>query len=207
MLRLTQRQLLAPLGKQNASLSFQRYTSSQGKHNDPLYTPLLGKQVMEEPELNRGSAFTRGEREKFQLKHLLPYEYHPLELQVERATRQLFSRSDPVLQYSFLRSMRSQNQVLFYALLQSNLKKLLPIVYTPTVGEAIKRFSHLFRRAEGLFLSYPHFEEGGKEYLRDALQDYHRISKEDIDLIVVTDSQAILGIGDQGGKFSFLQSF
>jgi malate dehydrogenase (oxaloacetate-decarboxylating) len=153
---------------------------------------------MEEPILNKGSAFTKEERQKFQLTHLLPYEYHDLPLQVERATRQLFSRDDPVLQYSFLRSLRAQNQVLFYALLQSNLKKTLPIIYTPTVGEAIKQFSKLFRRAEGLFISYPYFKEEGQAYLRDALNDYSRIAKDEIDLIVVTDAEGLLGIGDWG---------
>lgn len=153
---------------------------------------------MEEPILNKGSAFTEQEREVFQLKHILLYEYHDLNRQLHRATDQLFSRSDPLLQYSFLRSMRAQNQVLFYALLGSNLKKLLPIIYTPTVGEAIKQYSHIFRRADGLFLSYPHFKEGGAEYLTDALTDYKRVEKKDIDLLVVTDGEGILGIGDWG---------
>lgn len=164
----------------------------------PLFTPLKGKQLMEEPILNKGSAFTWEERETFHLKHFLPYEYHDLSIQVKRATDQLFSRNDPVLQYSFLRSMRDQNQVLFYALLQASLKQTLPIIYTPTVGDAIKRFSHLFRRADGLFLSYPHFKEGGSAYLRDALTNYGAFSRKDIDLIVVTDGEGILGIGDWG---------
>lgn len=94
--------------------------------------------------------------------------------------------------------MRDQNQVLFYALLQEHLKKALPIIYTPTVGEAIKQYSHIFRRPDGLFLSYPHFEKGGKEYLRDALTDFGSVGKGDIDLLVITDGEGILGIGDWG---------
>ncbi|UZJ56898.1 hypothetical protein CBS101457_006218 [Exobasidium rhododendri] len=164
----------------------------------PLFTPLKGKQLMEEPILNKGSAFTWEERETFNLKHHLPYEYHDLSIQVKRATAQLFSRSEPILQYTFLRSMQDQNQVLFYALLEASLKKTLPIIYTPTVGEAIKGFSRLFRRADGIFLSYPHFKEGGTAYLRDAMTNHGAFSRKDIDLIVVTDGEAILGIGDWG---------
>lgn len=164
----------------------------------PLFTSLTGKPLLEEPILNKGSAFTHDERKTFHLQHLLPYEYHDLSVQVERATDQLISRSDAVLQYSFLRSLREQNQVLFYALLQSRLKEMLPIIYTPTVGEAIKRYSHLFRRPDGLFLSYPHFEQGGAAYLRNALTDFGAVSSSDVDLIVVTDGEGILGIGDWG---------
>lgn len=212
MLCATKRQPISTLLKcyfsqRNILPALCRQLSGQAGHpsNDPtapklspLYTPLRGKQLMEEPILNKGSAFTEQEREVFQLKHILPYEYHDLNRQLHRATDQLFSRSDPLLQYSFLRSMRAQNQVLFYALLGSNLKKLLPIIYTPTVGEAIKQYSHIFRRADGLFLSYPHFKEGGAEYLTDALTDYKRVEKKDIDLLVVTDGEGILGIGDWG---------
>jgi malate dehydrogenase (oxaloacetate-decarboxylating) len=164
----------------------------------PLFTPLRGKQLMEEPILNKGSAFTFEERETFHLRHHLPFEYHDLSIQVKRASDQLFSRSDPVLQYSFLRSLRDQNQVLFYALLQKSLKETLPIIYTPCVGEAIKRFSHLFRRPDGLFLSYPPFKEGGDAYIRDAMTNSGAYTRKDIDLIVVTDGEGILGIGDWG---------
>lgn len=190
-------------------ISTSQVALSQDKHghpsNDkdaprltPLYTPLMGKHLTEEPILNKGSAFTAEERELFHLKHYLPYEHHALNVQVQRAAAQLFERQEPVLQYAFLRSLRDQNQVLFYALLQAKLKETLSIIYTPTVAEAIKQYSHMFRRPDGLFLSYPHFKEGGVAYLEDALTDYKRLTSDAIDLVVVTDGEGILGIGDWG---------
>lgn len=174
----------------------------------PLFTPLKGKSILEEPILNKGTAFTHQERSLFHLNHLLPFQYDDLNLQLKRAEAQLFSKQrskDPVLQYSFLRSMRDQNQVLFYALLKSRLKETLPIIYTPTVGDAIKQYSHLFRRADGLYLNYPEFKQaqskgdaGGETYLREALTDFGEKTEKDIDLIVVTDGEGILGIGDWG---------
>lgn len=164
----------------------------------PLYTPLRGKHLTEEPILNKGSAFTTEERELFHLKHYLPYEHHALNVQVQRASAQLFGLKEPVLQYAFLRSLRDQNQVLFYALLQARLKETLSIIYTPTVAEAIKQYSHMFRRPDGLFLSYPHFKEDGAAYLKDALTDYGKVTSDSVDLVVVTDGEGILGIGDWG---------
>jgi malate dehydrogenase (oxaloacetate-decarboxylating) len=96
----------------------------------PLYTPLTGRHLLEEPMLNKGAAFTFEERERFKLMHFLPHEYHRLETQLSRAEAQLRSRKDPLAKYSFLRSMKDQNQVLFYALIQKNLKECLPIIYT-----------------------------------------------------------------------------
>lgn len=96
----------------------------------PLYTPLTGRHLLEEPMLNKGAAFTPEERERFKLQHFLPHEYHRLETQLNRAEAQLRSRQDPLAKYSFLRSMKDQNQVLFYALIQKNLKECLPIIYT-----------------------------------------------------------------------------
>lgn len=90
-----------------------------------LITPLRGRQLLEEPSLNKGAAFTPEERRQFGLLHHLPYEYHPLEVQLQRAEAQLRQSSDPLAKYSFLRSMQDQNQVLFFALVQKHLKELL----------------------------------------------------------------------------------
>lgn len=171
---------------------------SSERQPSPLLTPLKGRQLLEEPRTNKGSAFTREERERFALDAFLPYEVQDLSTQVKRARAQMLSRSEDVLKYSFLRSLRDQNQVLFYRTLQEDLKESLPIIYTPTVGDAIKQFSHIFRRPDGIFLSYPHFKEGGAGWMKKALTDHDQLTKEDVDLVVVTDGEGILGIGDWG---------
>lgn len=161
----------------------------------PLHTPLRGKHLLEDPLTNKGSAFTAEERSTFHLSHLLPYAQHDLATQIHRAEGQMRARNDPLLKYSFLRSLLDQNQVLFYALLQKNLSECLPIIYTPTVGEAIKEYSHIFRRSSGVFISLPDFKDGGAHYVSEALTDYGARA-DSIDLIVVTDGEGILGLGD-----------
>ncbi|GAA98561.1 uncharacterized protein L969DRAFT_625470 [Mixia osmundae IAM 14324] len=161
------------------------------KNEEPLKTHLRGLAVLNSSILNKGAAFPREERKALQLEGLLPYEVHTLDQQCARVQAQLEGNKNPVDQYAFLASLKDQNQTLFYNFVLRHLKKLMPIIYTPTAGEAIQRYSHLFRRPVGCFLAYPDMDdmEGILAQFGDA---------DDIDIVVVTDGEAILGIGDQG---------
>ena len=147
------------------------------------------------PNTNKGSAFSKEERERLKLQSWLPYGINSLDNQVKRAYRQYQDAQTNLGKNAFLISMRDQNTVLFYALLQKHLIEMLPIIYTPTEGEAIKKFSTLFRKPEGCFLSYPHIKS--QEAIEE-LYDNHVKEQNSIDLIVVSDGEQILGIGDQG---------
>ncbi|CCO26081.1 malate dehydrogenase (oxaloacetate-decarboxylating) [Rhizoctonia solani AG-1 IB] len=145
----------------------------------------------------QGAAFSREERAIFGLEGFLPYDIHTLEIQVERAWNQLQKQPTNLLKHAFLASLRDQNQVLFYRLMQDHLSELLSILYTPTAGEAIQQFSHLFRRPIGCFLSYPN-ADGMRAQLEAHVEslnyepDVSDPNAGPIDLIVVTDSEAIL---------------
>ncbi|ODN94753.1 malate dehydrogenase (oxaloacetate-decarboxylating) [Cryptococcus wingfieldii CBS 7118] len=152
---------------------------------------LRGGAILNNPRFNKGTAFSRQERAEFGLRGRLPYAADTLDEQVTRAYEQYQSRESDLLKNSFLQSMKAQNWTLFYALLNRHLEEMFPIVYTPTEADAIADYSHLFRRSEGLYLSPP--EEGNmEEDFLDACE------KRELQLIVVSDAEAILGIGDQG---------
>ncbi|WVQ84624.1 hypothetical protein IAT38_006779 [Cryptococcus sp. DSM 104549] len=152
---------------------------------------LRGGAILNSPRFNKGSAFSREERHDFGLRGRLPYAVDTLEEQVERAYEQYKARESDVLKNSFLQSMKTQNWTLFYALLHAHLVEMFPIVYTPTEADAIADYSHLFRRSEGLFLSPPEAKSMEDDFL-DACEG------RELELIVVSDAEAILGIGDQG---------
>ncbi|GFZ48749.1 NAD-dependent malic enzyme [Saitozyma sp. JCM 24511] len=152
---------------------------------------LKGAAVLNDPRWNKGSAFTREERERLDLRGRLPFAVDTLEQQVERAYTQYQSRENDILKNSFLQSMKSQNWTLFYALLERHTTEMYPVIYTPTEADAIANYSHLFRRSEGLYLSPPEMDGMEAEFL-DACEG------RELDLIVVSDGEAILGIGDQG---------
>ncbi|GAA5933408.1 hypothetical protein JCM3775_000681 [Rhodotorula graminis] len=168
----------------------QEYTEHE-KNLRPIWTALRGRALLNEPTLNKGAGFTFEERTSFGLCGLLPYEVHSLEQQCKRAWAQLQERPNPLAKYTFLSSLRDQNIVLFYSLCLRHLNELLPVIYTPTVGEAIQKYSTIWRRPDGLFLSYKH-----RHQLKELMLAAKR--PKDVDLIVVTDSEGILGIGDQG---------
>ncbi|KDN49396.1 hypothetical protein RSAG8_02098, partial [Rhizoctonia solani AG-8 WAC10335] len=177
--------------------------TSATKNLVPIKTSLQADAILNTPRLNKGAAFSREERAIFGLEGFLPYDIHTLEIQVERAWNQLQKQPSNLLKHAFLASLRDQNQVLFYRLMQDHLSELLSILYTPTAGEAIQQFSHLFRRPIGCFLSYPN-ADGMRAQLEAHVESLkHETDVSDpnegpIDLVVVTDSEAILGIGDQG---------
>ncbi|MCS0670070.1 NAD-dependent malic enzyme [Cytobacillus firmus] len=157
-----------------------------------IITTLKGKEVLSNPFLNKGTAFTKEEREELGLDGLLPPQVLTLDEQAKRVYEQYSMRTTDLFKNGLLYDLYNRNVVLFYRLLKDHLAEMLPIIYTPTVGEAIQTYSHIYRRPGGLYLSID--DPAGIE---TAFQNLGQ-PKNGIDLIVVTDSESILGIGDQG---------
>lgn len=156
----------------------------------PLYIPHAGPSLLETPLLNKGSAFTREERIAFNLTGLLPPRYETIEEQVRRAYMQYSSFETPMNKHIYLRAIQDNNETVFYRLLTDHLEEMMPIIYTPTVGDACEQFSDIYRSSRGLFLSYSE---------RDQMDDILRnATKRNVKVIVVTDGERILGLGDQG---------
>ncbi len=157
---------------------------------NPLYISYAGPALIETPLLNKGSAFTETERRSFNLIGLLPPRYETIEEQVERAYMQYKSFDEPINKHIYLRAVQDNNETLFYRLLNRHLEEMLPIIYTPTVGEACEYFSDIYRSARGIFVS---FEE--REYMDEILRS---VTKDKVKVLVVTDGERVLGLGDQG---------
>jgi len=151
-----------------------------------------GSAVLSSPTINRGTAFTLKEREALGLTGLLPTGVSTLEGQLRRVYAQYTEQSNDLRKWVYLANLRDRNEVLFYRLLSEHISEMLPVVYTPTVGLAIERFSHEFRRTRGVYLSVDRPEE-----VEIALRNT-QLGAEDVDLLVATDAEGILGIGDQG---------
>lgn len=157
-----------------------------------LETTLRGKEVLSIPTLNKGVAFTLEERQELGLEGLLPPTVLSLDQQAKRAYEQFKAQPDRLRQNVYLNDLANRNEVLFYKLLQNHLREMLPVVYTPTVGEAIQEYSHEYRRPQGIYLSIDNIDG-----IEKAFENLHATAG-DIDLIVATDSESILGIGDWG---------
>jgi malate dehydrogenase (oxaloacetate-decarboxylating) len=151
-----------------------------------------GNAVLTTPMLNRGTAFTIKEREQLGLTGLLPTGVSTMEGQLRRVYAQYLRQPDDLSKNVYLGNLRDRNEVLFYRLLSEHIEEMLPVVYTPTVGLAIERFSHEYRRPRGVYLSV---ESPGD--VETALANFARTT-DDVDLLVATDSEGILGIGDWG---------
>ena len=156
----------------------------------PLYIPYAGPILLEFPLLNKGSAFTREERNEFNLNGLLPETVETIEEQAERAWHQFQEFKNNNDKHVYLRNIQDTNETLFYRLLDDHLEEVMPIIYTPTVGTACEHFSEIYRRARGVFISYPN-----REHIEDMLQN---ATKQNVKVIVVTDGERILGLGDLG---------
>lgn len=159
-------------------------------HVQYIETALSGHDLLAHPGLNKGGAFSREERRVFGLDACLPYHVETLEEQVQKRYKQYLEKNNPLQKSIFLNSLNDYNETLFYKLVGDHLEEMLPIIYTPTIGEAVEKFSHETRRPRGLFLSYPD-QERMEALLKERVND-------DIDIIVVTDGEGVLGIGDQG---------
>jgi len=156
-----------------------------------MTTDFVGaRALLNDPLTNRGTAFTLEERDAYGLHGLLPSHVFKLEDQIERRVQMLEGMDSDFHRYAFLRELQDTNEVLFHAVVQSDLPRMLPLVYTPTVGEGCQRFSQIFRRPRGLFLSWPN-----RHRIRQILADP---SLDRVKVIVVSDGERILGLGDQG---------
>ncbi len=156
----------------------------------PLYIPYAGPILLEFPLLNKGSAFSIEERNEFNLNGLLPEAVESIEEQAQRAWRQFQDFKNNNDKHVYLRNIQDTNETLFYRLLDNHLEEMMPIIYTPTVGAACEHFSEIYRRARGVFISYPN-----RDHIEDMLQN---ATKQNVKVIVVTDGERILGLGDQG---------
>jgi malate dehydrogenase (oxaloacetate-decarboxylating) len=156
----------------------------------PLYIPYAGPALLEMPLLNKGSAFTREERLEFNLIGLLPQNVESIEEQAERAYRQYRQCHSDLDRHIHLRAIQDDNETLYYHLVMEHLEEMLPIIYTPTVGQACEEFSNIYRSHRGLFVSYT-----DRERIDDILRS---ATKDKVKVIVVTDGERILGLGDQG---------
>jgi malate dehydrogenase (oxaloacetate-decarboxylating) len=151
-----------------------------------------GFSVLGTPMLNRGTAFTPEERRALGLVGLLPHGVSTIEGQVRRVHAQYLRQPEELARNVYLANLRDRNEILFYRLLSEHLGDMLPIVYTPTVGKAIERYSHEYRRPRGVFLSIDH-----PDLVEASFRNYG-LEAGDVDLIVATDAEGILGIGDWG---------
>jgi len=149
-----------------------------------------GAALLTDPLLNKGMAFSEAERTAFSLHGLLPPHVATLDEQIERQMHAMRTYPTNLKRHLFLCDVQDSNETLFYALLARNLKETLPLVYTPTVGEACQEFSHYWRYPRGLFLSYPHRNDF------KTIFDHPRFDR--VEVIVVSDGERILGLGDQG---------
>ena len=156
----------------------------------PLYIPYAGPSLLETPLLNKGSAFSEWERFHFNLNGLLPPLVETIEEQAQRAYQQYTSFQEPLDKHIYLRRMQDTNETLYYHLIEQHIDEMMPIIYTPTVGDACEQFSDIYRCARGLFISYEQ-----RHQIDDLL---HNASKNKVKVIVVTDGERILGLGDQG---------
>ena len=158
----------------------------------PLRIRARGRAVLSNPMTNRGTAFTAEEREALDLDGLVPTGYTTLENQTRRIYDQFKSTGTMLGKFLTLNALRDRNEVLFYNVLTNYLEEMLPVIYTPTIGEAIERFSHTYNRPRGVFLSVDRPAQ-----VERSLRNYG-LNGDDVDLVCVTDSEGILGIGDQG---------
>jgi malate dehydrogenase (oxaloacetate-decarboxylating) len=155
-----------------------------------IETSLCGKPLLTTPQLNKGTAFTYEERKAFGLLGKLPNRVETLDEQVKRAYLQYSVYTTRLKQNIYLNNLHDKNQVLFYKLLSRHLSEMLPTIYTPIVGTAVKRFSHEYRQPRGLYIAH-----SDKNQIEEIISNR---SNPEIDLVVVTDGEGVLGIGDQG---------
>ena len=151
-----------------------------------------GRALLRDPHLNRGTAFTREQRAALGLEGLLPPHVMSLDDQARRSYEQYREQPTDLAKNTFLAALRDRNQVLYYRLLQDHLKEMLPVVYDPVVAQAIERYSHEFQRPHGVYLSIDDIDG-----VETALRNYG-LGPDDVDLLVATDAEQILGIGDWG---------
>ena len=157
---------------------------------ESLEVSITGQLLLDDPLLNKGSAFPESERRELGLLGLLPLHSSTVAEQLARTYENFKSKETDLGRYIFLAALQDRNETLFYRLLQEHITEMMPIIYTPTVGEGCRKYSHIFRRPRGLYISYPHREE-----IPAVLEN---APPKDVKVIVVTDGERILGLGDLG---------
>lgn len=155
-----------------------------------LETNVLGSALLVTAKLNKGTAFTESERQELRLRGKLPYSIESLQQQEQRVYQQFLKKENNLEKNLYLRNLHNTNEVLFYKLVSQHLTEMLPILYTPTVGKAVEQFSQEFQQPRGLYIAYP-----DKDHIDEILEN--RLNPE-VDIIVMTDGEGVLGIGDQG---------
>ncbi|MFV2070579.1 MAG: NAD-dependent malic enzyme [Pirellulales bacterium] len=157
---------------------------------DSLEVPVTGQMLLEQSLWNKGTAFTRQERRELRLLGLLPPHVDTMEEQLDRCYEAYRKKESPIVKHIFLRNLQDENETLFYGLVLRHVREMMPVIYTPVVGEACQRFSHIYRRPRGLFISYAERDR------IDEILDNCALPR--VEVIVVTDGERILGLGDQG---------
>jgi malic enzyme len=155
-----------------------------------ISTPVKGKALLMDPFTNKGTAFTARERDDLDLHGLLPPEVSTIEMQLERVYENFQAKSLPLEKFIYMASLQDRNETLFFRLCHERIDEMMPIVYTPVVGEACQKYSHIYRRGRGLYIGYDN-----RDSIEKVLSNYHTQSPS---VIVVTDGERILGLGDQG---------
>lgn len=152
----------------------------------------LGKALLTDPVHTKSTAFTRSEREQYGLRGLLPYDVASMDKQKERVLGSMRSKNSDIEKYIFLNALLERNQRLFYRTLIDHIQEIMPLVYTPTVGEACKQFAHIFRKPQGFYITS---EDRGS--IAEILKNW---PEKDVRIVVVTDGERILGLGDLGAN-------
>lgn len=158
--------------------------------NVPFEVSLTGQRLLDDPLLNKSSAFPEKERREFGLMGLLPLHTSTIDEQLTRVYENYQRKDNDIERYIFLTALQDRNETLFYRLLQEHVTEMMPIIYTPTVGEGCRQYSHVFRRPRGLYISY--------RYRNEILSQLNNAPANDVEVIVVTDGERILGLGDLG---------
>jgi malate dehydrogenase (oxaloacetate-decarboxylating) len=165
-------------------------TGTAGAVEERIEVSLTGRALLENPLLNKGSAFDEEERREFGLIGLLPPHVSTVEEQLTRTYESYKNKTTDLERYIYLVSLQDRNETLFYRLLQEHITEMMPIIYTPVVGEGCKQYSHIYRRPRGLYVDFTHRDE-----IASVLSS---APNENVDVIVVTDGERILGLGDLG---------
>ena len=161
------------------------------RHRGNVYqTSLRGAELLGQPLLNKGTAFTLPERDQLGLLGLLPPNVATLDEQLTRTYEAFRANTSDIAKHIYLRALQDRNETLFYRLMMEHLAEMMPLIYTPVVAEACQRFSDIYRRPRGLFIAYPE-----RDRIDEMLMNW---GAEHVDVIVVTDGERILGVGDQG---------
>ena len=154
--------------------------------------PAKGVDWLHNPVFNKGTAFTEAERDQFGLRGLLPPHVQTMDEQVRRVMANFRSKSSDLERYIQIVGLQDRNETLFYRVVMDHLEELMPIIYTPTVGKACQEYGHIFRRSRGLYISI-----NDRGHVEDVLRNW---PTRDVKVIVVTDGERILGLGDLGAS-------